>query len=492
MSTLTITLCLTLTITLLSPWPCLGQTSQETGWRHQRVQAQEGRCDIRRLTATEARRRIRAEGGVTEIWDAEDQQFRCAGVAALRHVIEPGGLFLPSYTNAPYLTYVVQGSGIQGVIMPGCPETYQSVPATTRQGRRGEGGEGRSVGDQHQKVVRIRKGDVIASPAGVVQWTYNDGDTAIVSVTLLDMSNSQNQLDRNIRGFYLAGNPQRGEHGRQERQERSERGERGERGSEKESSGHNILSGFDEELLAEAFGVDIETARKMQGRNDDRGNIIRVKRHGLKILSPELEEKEWKEQRGRRRYEDNGLEESICAMKFRHNIDKSTHTDIFDGNGGRASFLNSQNLPILKFLQLSAEKVVLNENAMMVPHWKINGHGIMYITRGSGRIQVVRDNGELVFDDRVQEGQLLVIPQNYVAMKKAGREGLEWVGFGTSNHPMISPLSGRLSIIKAIPEEVLMNSYDISREQTRRLKSSGRQEMTLFTPGRSRDPYSIV
>lgn len=88
---------------------------------------------------------------------------------------------------------MISGKGIQGVILPGCPETFESP---VRGGSEGSKGVER---DQYQRVLRVHEGDVIGSLAGGVQWTYNDGDTPIVSITLLDLSNPQNQLDLNFR-----------------------------------------------------------------------------------------------------------------------------------------------------------------------------------------------------------------------------------------------------------------------------------------------------
>jgi len=86
-----------------------------------------------------------------------------------------------------WLINIYEGRGVQGVIVPGCPETFEF------------GGHSESSGDRHQRVFRVSEGDVVGSPTGVVQWTYNDGETPIVSVTLLDLSNSENQLDLSFR-----------------------------------------------------------------------------------------------------------------------------------------------------------------------------------------------------------------------------------------------------------------------------------------------------
>ncbi|KAL7215490.1 hypothetical protein ACSBR1_027622 [Camellia fascicularis] len=93
--------------------------------------------------------------------------------------------------------------GILGTAFPGCPETYQSF-RRTEEGRQSE----RSSRDQHQKIHRIRQGDIIALPAGVAPSAYNDDNDQLVVVVIHDTNNNDNQLDQNPRRFYLAGNLQ--------------------------------------------------------------------------------------------------------------------------------------------------------------------------------------------------------------------------------------------------------------------------------------------
>lgn len=61
------------------------------------------------------------------------------------------------------------------------------------------GGEGRRFQDQHQRIRRFRRGDIIALPTGVAHWVYNDGNRPIIAVILLDVTNNENQLDLNPR-----------------------------------------------------------------------------------------------------------------------------------------------------------------------------------------------------------------------------------------------------------------------------------------------------
>lgn len=82
-----------------------------------------------------------------------------------------------------------------GVVQPGCPETYQSESGGG-EGRRDRRGEESSRRDQHQKVQRVREGDVLFLRAGVTHFCYNDGNEDLVAVSVNDLQNEANQLDR--------------------------------------------------------------------------------------------------------------------------------------------------------------------------------------------------------------------------------------------------------------------------------------------------------
>ncbi|GKF87128.1 legumin B-like protein, partial [Tanacetum coccineum] len=96
-------------------------------------------------------------------------------------------------------------------------------------------------------------------------------------------------------------------------------------------------------------------------------------------------------------------------------------------------------------------------------------------------LQIVRNDGTPVFDDVVREGQLIVVPQDFAVLKKAQEQGCEWVAFKTNDNAMTTQLAGRFSFIRSLPEEVLVNSYEISREQAKELKYS-RQEGVVLSP----------
>nr|GEV03414.1 legumin B-like [Tanacetum cinerariifolium] len=389
-------------------------------WQQQQSPRLRGQssCQIDRISAREPNRRVESEAGVSEFWDSfENDELECAGVEVVRHTIYPKGLLLPYYPSTPELVYIVLGQGLQGTALPGCPETFEtSFPS--KSGRE-------QIFDKHQKIYRYKEGDILALPAGVVHWTYNDGDSPIVSIVLRDTSNVANQLDRNFRKFFLAGNVQnkQGQQGGQERQPRrqdqpmerpgqhqsrpqqegSRWGSRGQQhgGQQQGQQGSNIFSGFDREILQEVFNVEYNIVEQLIGQNDNRGLIVRA--DNFQVVVPGEQERRQSSPR------DNGLEETICSAQLTANIANPAVADVYNPRGGRISSLNSHKLPVLNLLQLSAEKGVLYKNAVLAPHYNLNAHSIMYVTSGSSRLQIVRNDGTPVFDDVVREGQLIVV-----------------------------------------------------------------------------------
>ncbi|KAJ4826949.1 hypothetical protein Tsubulata_043111 [Turnera subulata] len=467
---------------LISLSLCLLVLFHTTLARQQREQV--GECNLNNLNALQPDNRIESEAGLIESWDPFHEQFECAGVAIDRKTIEPNGLLLPQYSNAPQLVYVLQGNGLTGTLFSGCPETFQESQGS----QQGQGS--RRFQDQHQKVHRFRQGDIIALPAGVAHWCYNDGNERAIFVTLYDLSNSANQLDLNPRSFYLAGNPE--DHFNPQQSQRhpgTPRGRESERGTSprrmrphvQKGTCNNVFCGMDTRFLAEAFNVDEQVAMRLQSQDDRRGPIVRVK-ESLQIVRPPSIREEEQRQRGGRRYNtENGIEESFCSMRIRENLDDPSRADVFSPEAGRLSSLNSHNLPILRALRLSAERGVLYNEALMVPHWNQNAHSIIYAIRGQARLQVVDHFGQTVFNGELREGQVLTVPQNFAVAKRAEGERFEWVAFKTNDNAMFSPLAGRTSAIRAMPVEVLANAFRVSPEEARRIKF-GTQETTLTSP----------
>lgn len=88
----------------------LALTNVAFATRHQQPGFQsQSECQFQSIQALEPTNQIKADAGLTEIWNHNDEQLKCAGVTVIRHTIEPNGLLLPSYSNAPQLIYVIQG-----------------------------------------------------------------------------------------------------------------------------------------------------------------------------------------------------------------------------------------------------------------------------------------------------------------------------------------------------------------------------------------------
>ncbi|CAH8358110.1 unnamed protein product [Eruca vesicaria subsp. sativa] len=393
-------------------------------------------CQLDQLNALEPSHVLKSEAGRIEVWDHHAPQLRCSGVSFARYIIEPKGLYLPSFVNTAKLSFVAKGQGLMGRVIPGCAETYQDSPVM-QQG-----------GDMHQKVEHIRCGDTIATPPGAAQWFYNEGNQPLVIVSVFDLASHQNQLDRNPRPFYLAGNNPQGQVWLRGREHQPQR---------------NILSGFAPEVLAQAFKIDVRTAQQLQNQQDNRGNIVRVQ-GPFGVVRPPL--------RGQRPQEEesNGLEETICSARCTDNLDDPSNADVYKPHLGYISTLNSFDLPILRFLRLSALRGSIRQNAMVLPQWNANANAVLYVTDGEAQVQVVNDNGERVFDGQVSQGQLIAIPQGFSVVKRATSEQFRWVEFKTNSNAQINTLAGRTSVMRGLPLEVISNGYQISPEEARKVK----------------------
>ncbi|MCL7044694.1 hypothetical protein MKW94_004137 [Papaver nudicaule] len=120
-------------------------------------------------------------------------------------------------------------------------------------------------------------------------------------------------------------------------------------------------------------------------------------------------------------------------------------------------------LPILRFLGMSVEK------------------GNLHPVSG-GRIQVVGSKGNTLFDGRVRQGDMFVVPQFFTAIKRAGENELEWVNFQTGFMPMESPIAGSTSVFKGMPLEIITNSYQVSYSDARALKFNREEHVKLVPP----------
>lgn len=167
-----------------------------------------------------------------------------------------------------------------------------------------------------------------------------------------------------LQRFYIAGNPQNEFQQGQQQGQRQEGREGQQQQQHQQGEGNNIFSGFDAQTLAEAFNVDVELIRKLQGQNDRRGNIVRVEGGLHLVLPPSRRQQE--EQGEQQQQQDplfnaashgNGYEETICSMSLKQNIGDPRRADIYTPRGGYRSSVTHYDLPALqRLVTLSAHK----------------------------------------------------------------------------------------------------------------------------------------
>lgn len=67
-------------------------------------------CQLDSINALEPDHRVESEAGLTETWNPNHPELKCAGVSLIRRTIDPNGLHLPSYSPSPQLIFIIQGS----------------------------------------------------------------------------------------------------------------------------------------------------------------------------------------------------------------------------------------------------------------------------------------------------------------------------------------------------------------------------------------------
>lgn len=125
----------------------------------------------------------------------------------------------------------------------------------------------------------------------------------------------------------------------------------------------NIFQAFDDELLAEAYDVPAEIVSSLK-RDPGKGFIVNLQER-MQVMVPEEQEEEASfEEEGRRRFRPgsrygaaaNGFEETFCTMKTRHNIETRRESDVYSRQAGRVNIVNMHKLPILGWMDMSAER----------------------------------------------------------------------------------------------------------------------------------------
>ncbi|KAK4438291.1 13S globulin seed storage protein 1 [Sesamum alatum] len=273
--------------------------------------------------------------------------------------------------------------------------------------------------DPKEKVVIINKGDAIPVSMGAISWWFNGGDSDTTIIFLGESSQSYNpgQFDY----FFLTGPLA-------------------------------ALPGFSTEFLTKIYRLNESDSKKLA---NSQTNALVVK------LGEEI----------------NMPRHSNCDTKdYVFNLDDLISSGVCGStSGAHYAKITAENFPLLDKIGLSASLVRLEANSVLDPYYSSNGsHQIIYVTKGTGRIQIVGLNGTQALDASVQEGQAFVVPKFFAVAQLAGEHGMEIFCVSTSPRPVLGQLAGKESAWKALSLPVLQAALNVSPEFVELFKSKNK------------------
>ncbi|PIN06219.1 hypothetical protein CDL12_21232 [Handroanthus impetiginosus] len=154
-------------------------------------------------------------------------------------------------------------------------------------------------------------------------------------------------------------------------------------------------------------------------------------------------------------------------MPSQSNCNKGEH--VFSLN--ECNSIIVKNFPVLEKIGLSASLVRLGQDTHFEPSYSTDGSRIIYVVKGSGRVQIVGLNGTRVLDSSVHKDQLFVVPKYFVVALLTNEDGLELLSVTTSPRPVFGKLGGSTSTWLALSPPVLQASLNVSPEFVKCFKS---------------------
>ncbi|MED6219041.1 hypothetical protein PIB30_032294 [Stylosanthes scabra] len=260
-------------------------------------------------------------------------------------------------------------------------------------------------------VLKLNPGDVIPVPIGSVSWWFNNGDSEDVIIVYLGET-SKAIIPGQINYFFLSGFG-------------------------------GILGGFSSHLTTKSYNLNKDDTKTLT-TSQTGGVIIKVeKEKGQNMPQPQLD----------------------LTKKLVHHIDASK-PDYSVIKGGSVTTLTEKEFPFVGEVGLSVIRVKFEANAIKTPSHLINPVAqLIYIARGSGKVEIVGLNGQSVLNTQVEAGQLLLVPQFFVASQIAGDQGLETFSIvSTTEKPLFEELAGKASVWGALSATVQEVSLNVDSE----------------------------
>ncbi|KAK2382673.1 hypothetical protein P8452_38132 [Trifolium repens] len=165
------------------------------------------------LTPQLAKQVYGGNGGSYHAWSpSELPMLREGNIGAAKLALEKNGFAFPRYSDSSKVAYVLQGSGVAGIVLP----------------------------ESEEKVVAIKTGDALALPFGVVTWWYNKDDTELVVLFLGDTSKAHKAGE--FTDFFLTGS-------------------------------NGIFTGFSTEFVGRAWDLDENNVKTLVGKQSGKGIV---------------------------------------------------------------------------------------------------------------------------------------------------------------------------------------------------------------------------
>lgn len=153
------------------------------------------------------------DGGSYYAWSpSELPMLREGNIGAAKLALQKNGFAVPRYSDSSKVAYVLQGSGVAGIVLP----------------------------ESEEKVVEIKEGDALALPFGVVTWWYNKDDTELVVLFLGDTSKAHKAGE--FTDFFLTGP-------------------------------NGIFTGFSTEFVGRAWDLDENNVKTLVGKQSAKGIV---------------------------------------------------------------------------------------------------------------------------------------------------------------------------------------------------------------------------
>ncbi|KAM7474613.1 hypothetical protein LguiB_021856 [Lonicera macranthoides] len=276
-----------------------------------------------------------------------------------------------------------------------------------------------------ETVLVIKKGDAIPVPLGIISWWFNGGDSETEIIFLGDTSKAH--IPGQFTYFFVAGVL-------------------------------STLGAFSTEFVSKAFNFTEEESQTLT--KSQTGILIVKLDQGIEIPPPTKHFQE----------------------KYFAKIDEFFQEKYFTKINGDSNTLTESNFGLLGKLGLSANYVKLGSEEMLGPVYTTDSSvQMVYVAKGTGRVQITGASGKIELNSEVKEGELFLVPKFFVFAQIAGENGMECVSVVTSSKPEFELLAGKESVWNSFSPLVLQTTLGITSGFEELFKSNN-ENSTVVTP----------